>query len=226
MQKLGGLATLSQLYGSTDVSSWQTKTPFATIRRIVQTSREFFKIQPGLWALKEYESEILKNFDIKSDGILKDGDFSHAYYQGIIAQIGNIRKFHTFIPAQDKNRKFINQKLGDMASLDKIYSFSYENIVQKAKNIDVIWFNDRKLPNSFFEVEHSTDFKNSLNKFYELQDFNANMFIVADKSRFRQFRSVVETSIYRDIANFVKFADYESIAKQYEKESLKVQMGI
>ena len=37
--------------------------------------------------------------------------------------------------------------------------------------MDVIWFNERKMPNSFFEVEHGTDMKNSLLKFNDLQDF-------------------------------------------------------
>ncbi|MCD8213437.1 MAG: hypothetical protein LUC34_05260, partial [Campylobacter sp.] len=49
MKQNGQTATLSQLYKLTDVSSWGTKTPFATIRRIVQTNKEFFKIQPGFW---------------------------------------------------------------------------------------------------------------------------------------------------------------------------------
>ncbi|MBP3207417.1 MAG: hypothetical protein J6M21_04040, partial [Campylobacter sp.] len=52
--KNGKVATLSQLYHSTEVSSWQTKTPFASIRRILQTNKEFFKIQPGLWGLSEF----------------------------------------------------------------------------------------------------------------------------------------------------------------------------
>lgn len=54
------------------------------------------------------------------------------------------------------------------------------------------------------------------------------MFIVADEDRLRQFQSVISASIYKDIAGSVKFASYESIAKQYdlESESAKVKMGI
>ncbi|MBQ9876429.1 MAG: hypothetical protein IJM31_05030, partial [Campylobacter sp.] len=68
--------------------------------------------------------------------------------------------------------------------------------------------------------------KNSLNKFYELQDFRANFIIVAKKERFSQFQNIIEASIYSLIRPFVKFADYESIVKQYEKESMKVENGI
>ena len=102
--------------------------------------------------------------------------------------------------------------------MSEIYKFSYEDIIRKAKTIDAIWFNERNLPNSFYEVEHSTDFKNSLNKFYELQDFNTRMFIVADKKRQREFEDVLRASIYDQIAQKVKFASYEDVSRQLERE--------
>ena len=112
--------------------------------------------------------------------------------------------------------------------MSEIYKFSYEDIIRKAKTIDAIWFNERNLPNSFYEVEHSTDFKNSLNKFYELQDFNARMFIVVDKMRQREYESVLRASIYEQIAQKVKFASYEDISMQLERESEQafIKMGI
>lgn len=48
MVEMGGFATLSQLYLKVDVRDWKTKTPFATIRGIVQNEKYFFKIKPGL----------------------------------------------------------------------------------------------------------------------------------------------------------------------------------
>ena len=49
LEKLGGMAKLGQLYKNVDVSKWMTKTPFASIRRIVQTNKEFSKIKSGIW---------------------------------------------------------------------------------------------------------------------------------------------------------------------------------
>jgi hypothetical protein len=226
MIELGGAATLSQLYSATDISSWSTKTPFASIRRILQENAEFFKIRPGLWGLKSLETQILKELE---SGVGSQDSFIHSYFQGLIIEIGNLRKFQTYVPPQDKNKNFAaGKKLDDLTSLKTIYGFAYPNILSKARTVDAIWFNERNLPYAFFEVEHSTDFKNSLNKFYELQDFNAKMFIVADASKLRQFQSVISASIYKDIAGSVKFAGYESIAKQYdlESESAKIKMGI
>ncbi len=47
----GGYATLGHLYSEAlkvPGVKWNTKTPFASIRRIVQDGRFFFKIRPGL----------------------------------------------------------------------------------------------------------------------------------------------------------------------------------
>lgn len=223
---LGGMATFSQLYAKTDTSKWGTKTPFASIRGIVQTNKEFYKIRPGLWGLKDFEAQNTAKTGDEQSGI--NPSFTHAYYQGIIVEIGNLRNFQTYVPAQDKNKLYLNKKLTELTTLKEIYNFSYENIVNKAKNVDAIWFNRRNLPDAFYEVEHSTDFKNSLNKFYELQDFNAKMFIVADLQRKKQFDGVLKDSIYESISKKVKFACYEDIVKQYEKESEigKIPMGI
>ena len=211
---------MSQLYYATDISSWKTKTPFASIRRILQTNPEFFKIQPGLWGLSDYKKEILEKFSIKNNRISGSNEFTHTYYQGIIAEIGNSRNFKTFVPAQDKNRLFVNRKLSEVATTDKC-DFTYPEIVRFAKTVDVIWFNERNLPNSFFEVEHSTDFKNSINKFYELQDFRAKFWIAGKKERRRQFEDVINASIYYPIKKLVSFVDYENLVRQYEKEMSK-----
>lgn len=188
-EKIGPMATLGELYDKTDISKWGTKTPFATIRRILQTNSEFFKIQPGLCGLSSQKNEILKKICIKNTTKIVDNKFTHTYYQGLITEIG---------------------------------------ILKFAKTVDVIWFNDRKMPNSFFEVEHTTDFKNSINKFFELQDFRANFYVVAKKERKKEFENIINSSIYLPIKKLLKFAAYESIVKQFEfqKESLKVKNGI
>lgn len=151
MRKNGGYATLGFLNHNVDVSKWATKTPFASIRRIVQDDKYFFKIKPGLWALNEFKSAVLKKFNIEKS-VEKNIDFNHSYYQGLLLEIGNLRGLQTYIPPQDKNKLFLNSPLGSISTLNTILDFSYNEIVNRAKTIDVIWFNNRKMPNSFFEV--------------------------------------------------------------------------
>lgn len=226
LEKLGGVATLGKLNQEVfkiKDCEWKTKTPFASIRRIVQTDKEIYKIKPGLYGLKKLKSEI------ENRGILVETDknkdsvefllFNHTYYQGLLLIVGKLKGLSTFAPNQDKNKKFIdNTSLGDMRTLNEIPCFSYPRIVEKSSTIDVIWFNDRRLPHSFFEVEHSTDIYNSLLKFNELQDFNSRMVIVADIKRKEDYYSKIKFSSFKDLHsnNRVSFLDYEALNKQYE----------
>jgi hypothetical protein len=219
MRQNGGYATFGQLNHMVDFSMWKTKTPQATVRRIVQENNAFFKIQSGLWALKEYESDVLTKFHLKTKDNKQTDLFTHSYYQGLVVEIGNMNNFQTYVPPQDKNRFFLEKPLKELTSLQEIYNFTYPEILRKATTIDVIWFNNRKLPHSFFEVEHSTDIQNSLTKFFELQDYFARFFIIADESRRKQFDDIMGKSIFTSIKNRVVFADYENIAKQHSNMS-------
>jgi len=213
MKNLGGFATFGKLNSTMDFSEWATKTPEASVRRIVQDNIAFFRIKPGLWALKEYEEKILKRFNISdySDNIEKD--FSHSYYQGLAVEIGNLKNMNTFIPNQDKNKLFLDKPLKEVANLQEIYQFTYPEVMKYAKTVDVIWFNERRMPYAFFEIEHSTDIQNSLMKFYELQDFYSDFYIVADEYRHNMFNALISRPIFRPIQERVKFKNYDSLSE-------------
>jgi hypothetical protein len=216
MRKNGGYATLGFLNHNVDVSKWETKTPYASIRRIVQDNRYFFKIKPGLWALNANKAEVLKKFNIEKS-VETNLDFNHSYYQGLLLEIGNLRGMQTYIPPQDKNKLFLNSPLGSISTLNSILDFSYIEIVNRAKTIDVIWFNSRRMPNSFFEVEHSTDIQNSLLKFNDLQDFYSNFYIVSAAERKREFETKINYRAFTEIKNRIKFIDYEFISNLHTK---------
>ena len=76
------------------------------------------------------------------------------------------------------------------------------------------------MPCGFYEIEHTTNIKNSLNKFYELQDFRAEFFIIADEKRRNYFNDTISSTIYDTIRKNIKFISYENLAKQYLKESI------
>jgi len=219
MRANGGYATFSKLNHIIDFSTWATKTPQASVRRIVQQSDAFFRIQPGLWALTEYKDEVLKKFAIKDKDEQSEEAFTHGYYQGLLVEIGNMKSFTTYVPAQDKNRLFLEHPLSEISKTTEIPDFTYPNLVSRAKTVDVIWFNDRGLPNSLFEVEHSTDIQNSVTKFCDLQDFNSRFMIIAPEHRHQQFEKVMERSAFKDVRNLIKFVNYETIVSQYEKMS-------
>lgn len=212
LREQGGYATLGNLYTST----WATKTPSATIRRIVQESQEIFKIQPGLWALEDCRAEVLRKFELKPGNKKSEEQFTHGYYQGLLVEIGKYRQLKTYVPAQDQNRLFIDRKLGEITDMMELPDFTYDNLKRKARTIDVIWFNKRQMPSKFYEVEHTTDIKNSLSKFYELQDFNAGFYIVADHSRKKEFEDKLHVSMFAPIEKRVKFINYTQVVDMYE----------
>jgi len=91
------------------------------------------------------------------------------------------------------------------------------NILRKAQTIDVTWFNIRRYPNSFFEVEHSTDIYNSLLKFVELQDFRTNFYIVADGQRQAEFENKMALNAFESIKPLVKFWNYDLVLDLHAK---------
>lgn len=221
MEQSGGFTTLGHLNQEVlKVSGveWKTKTPFASIRRIVQDERFFFKIKPGLWALLSHKGKLPPNI-FPTDIIPKQEQeiYNHSYYQGLLVEIGKLKRYEAFVPSQDKNKRFLGKTLGEVISQTNFYQFGYDNLIQRAKTVDVSWFNVRKMPSVFFEVEHSTDIQNSLLKFVELQDYNTRFFIVADKVRKTEFAWKLALSAFVPIKTRVQFMDYDKLSEWHTK---------
>ena len=186
------------------------------MRRIVQNSPLIFRIRPGLWALEEARADVLRKFDLKIGDAQSEERFSHAYYQGLLVEIGKFRRKTTYIPAQDQNKLFLGRRLAEVSDTVDIPQFTYPELLRRAKSVDVIWFNERRMPAAFYEVEHTTDIKNSLSKFFELQDFQARFFIVADKCRRAEYEAKISASLFSPLTSRTAFIDYDRVAKVYE----------
>lgn len=158
----------------------------------------------------------MRKFDLHVHEEQSVEQFTHGYYQGLIIEIGNLKHYTTYVPAQDQNRKFLEKPLKDICSTIRIPNFSYDSLTNRAKTVDVIWFNERKMPNSFFEAEHSTDIQNSVTKFCDLQDFNSRFLIVAPRSSREQFEKVMSRTAFKEMKDRVAFHSYENISEQYE----------
>ena len=198
------------------MQEWQSNslTPFASIRRIVQTTPGFYCLRPGLWGLEAQQAAIGQQLALPDYApVEKVEEFSHSYYQGLLLEVGNLKNYKTFVPHQDKNKLYLERKLAEVASLPQPYEFTYSEIMGKAKTVDVSWFNVRRFPNAFFEVEHSTDIYNSLLKFVEFQDFRVQFWIVADTARKPEFENKMKTTAFVPIQNTVKFLSYEALSE-------------
>ncbi|MBI5057947.1 MAG: hypothetical protein HZB61_15160 [Nitrospirae bacterium] len=233
MQDNGGYATLGFLNQEVlrvKDCEWRTKTPFASIRRIVQDDRFFFRIRPGLWALKSFRNKLPDNI-LPTKGMpkTKQEEFNHTYYQGLLVEVGNLKKFKTHVPNQDKNKIYLGQRIGQITTVSELYKFTYDSILQKARTVDVSWFNFRKMPHMFFEIEHSTDIQNSLLKFLELQDFYVQFYIVADKAREKEFETKLSLNAFTPILKRTRFMSYVQLSelhtRTYEITSLESSLN-
>ena len=223
MEENGGYATLGHLNQHVlkiKDCKWETKTPFASIRRIVQDGRFFFKIRQGLWALKSYKDKLPPEiFPTKDQPKAKQEEYSHTFYQGLLVELGNLKTYKTFVPNQDKNKLYLGKRLFEITTVSDIYKFSYDLIIRTTQTIDVTWFNERSMPASLFEIEHSTAINNSLLKFVELQDFHANFYIVADEVRRKEFQGKISLEAFKPINKRVGFWSYDNVVELHSKTS-------
>ena len=141
---------------------------------------------------------------------------SHAYYQGLLLVVGRLREFDTFAPQQDRNRVFLQSTIGEARTLNEMPPFSYPEVVRRGRTVDAVWFNVRRVPAGFFEVEFSSDLQNSLLKFVDLQDFFARMVIVSEARRREEFRAKIGYGAFKDIRRRVEFLTFDSLVAQYE----------
>lgn len=167
IEKLGGVATLSQINQhifEIEECEWKSKTPFASIRRIVRHTDGIYRIKSGVYALEEFRAQLEAKGIVEQTNKNKESEevknFNHSYYQGVLLEMGKMKHLETFVPQQDKNRIFLNSNtLGELRTLDNIPEFSFKNIVHRSSTIDVIWFNERMMPHSFLKLNIQRTFK-------------------------------------------------------------------
>ena len=225
MERLGGCATLKHLYEETfsgNAPRWKTKTPFASIRRIAQQSRAIKKLKPGLYCLKKnYDKFAHLATDAPSAG--KDHPDQHGYYQGLLLEMGRMRGYSTYVPAQDRKRfaRPGGKRLMDLCDEPELPKFGYPELMRHAKTIDVIWFNERRMPASLFEVEYTTDFLRSLEKFSTLRDYATDMYIISSVEQADIFERKKHGPAFRDMKERIGFWSFNKLGQFYEADTAK-----
>lgn len=218
--QLGYIATLRDIYKlAPTFKKFEGKTPDRTINERVQRDDKFIKLKPGLYALKEHLDKVPDEFNPKIEKTEDEEEkITHSYVQGMLLEIGNINGFKTFAP--DKSGLFVKKKLDEIMTMSEVPKFTYDNIIQSTRFIDVIWFNNRNFPNTVFEVENSTNFRNSLVKFVELQDFTTKMILIAPntKSKINKYHNEIEKAAFSSIKSRIQFYDYDFVEKLYANQ--------
>jgi hypothetical protein len=81
------------------------------------------------------------------------------------------------------------------------------------------------MPDTFFEIEHTTTMEGAISKFTELRDFYAGFFIVADGVREKEFLRKLSLDIFKPVSARVRFLSYDYIADWHSKASALKALG-
>ncbi|MBU0692593.1 winged helix-turn-helix domain-containing protein [bacterium] len=213
LEELGGYATLSQLYKVVKKvlgDKMLSRTPEKSVNRTLHDweGKLFTRLIPGTWGLigweRAYPKELTKPTQAKK--------IQHSYYQGLFIEYGNSLGFRTHAPKSDRANPYLSKTIEDVLTLPDIHQFSYPNIVKRAANVDVVWFNNRKMPTAFIEIENSTNFDVSLGKFSDLQFFHSQFYLVFPTRKKRQYENKSEIAAYAALQGRLETVEYEEAA--------------
>lgn len=181
--------------------------------REIRNNRRFKKIGLSIYALNDYTEDQKP----QKDDLVR----MHSYIEGICIEIGNFKNFRTFTadPSADYRD---NLKLNNLITVNDIPPFSYPEIIQETKRMDVIWFNKKGLsfPQKVFEVVDSIGTLNgAFNRCLQLKNFRTEFFIVAPERHRNKFIQTMNLESYRLSNDRFKFINYDEILELYDNSS-------
>jgi hypothetical protein len=198
-----------------DQSKIVGKTPHMTIQERVQRDARFTRIGLGVYALTKFLDKLPKITSPKTEAEKKER--LHARVQGMLIEIGNNRNEVENTYTNDKKWIFDNKTLGSLATLAEVPPFTFENIINETvRFFDVIWFNRRNFPLKIFEIEHSTNFRDALVKFMELQDFRTTFCCVSNEDKKQKFQKELSKTAFESLRNRCKFFSYDQVESDYK----------
>jgi len=214
MLENGHLASLRHIYKEFPKYRALTgKTPFKTIQERVQRDSRFTIIGLGVYALTEYLDKLPTS--PKPQNKEQEKEKVHYSIQGMLIEIGNAEGFNTYSP--NKNAIFDNKPLAQIMTLSTFPNFTYPNITQSVRFMDVLWFNERGFPKFTFEVEITPQFRNSMLKFSELCDFNTTFYLIAEEENQDKYHREIERSVFREINGRCLFKTCDQVRDMYFK---------
>jgi hypothetical protein len=178
--------------------------------REINDDKIFKKVGLALFALKEYEEEKVE--EIKQDNVRM-----HTYMEGVCVEIGNFLKLQTF--TADPNAKFNNVELCKIVSLPTIPVFTYPNILDTTKRIDVLWFNDKgfRFPKKAIEIVDSIGtLEPALKRTFQLIEFNLSFYILCKTEHVKKVEKELLSEPYLRVRNRYVVRDYDHILSIYK----------
>lgn len=169
---------------------------------------------PG-WIGEVEEEKVTEVVSVKSE-IIDPSKLTHNDVQGILLELGNLLGYKIYV--SDPSKPYKSKSLKDCASLSEIPLFTYSEILETIRYVDVIWFSsdERCYPEYCFEVEHTTNVTNGLLRMYQLKDLGAKFFIIAHSDAKTKFDSKLKITPFCEIKDRYIFRSYDELVNFFD----------
>lgn len=175
-----------------------------------KNKRNFKRVGLGMVALLDFKEEKVE--EIKEDTIRM-----HSYMEGICIEIGNFLNLKTF--TADPSAQYNKLPLADISTLKTIPQFTYPEIIDTTKRIDVLWFNEKgyQYPKRAIEVVDSIGtLEPALKRSIQLVEFNLSFYILCKKEHIKKVEKELNAEPYNRIRERYVIKDYDSILDIYK----------
>lgn len=214
LQDKGGAASLSFIYdnieqyypGAKEPREWE-----AGIRGVLyrDLGNRFKRVGLSLYSLVDYKEEKTPT---------KDKVRMHSFIEGICIELGNFKNYRTY--TADPSAVYRdNVKIKELATMPDLPQFTYPEILQEVKHIDVLWFEQKGLlfPKYAIEVVDSiSTLNNAINRCLQLQDLHTNFIIVSPEKHYGKYKQTMQLESYRHVQHRFKFLNYDDLQKIYK----------
>lgn len=214
LQDNGGAASWSYIYDNivryypaAKVSKeWE-----AGIRGVLyrDLNKRFKRVGLSLYALIDYKEEKTP----KTDKVRM-----HSLMEGICIELGNFKNYDTYT-ADPSAIYRDNVRLQNLATTIDLPPFTYPEILQETKRIDVLWFNQKSLqfPQYAIEVVDSIGTLNgAFNRCLQLQNFRTKFIIVAPEKHHEKYEQTLKLEAYQKEQDRFKFLNYDDLQTIYQ----------
>ncbi|MDH5683783.1 MAG: hypothetical protein OEZ20_04905 [candidate division WOR-3 bacterium] len=218
LSELGGHGHLSEInklvkeHPKTKTNpTWQ-----ATIRRVVRQYKIFKPLGQGI-----YELSGEKPLKVNSQKFTEKPDINHGIAQGMLATLGKIYGYETYVPPHDQTiRNYQGKLLRDFISVTDCADVFRGPNLRKIIEIDTLWFDEDDyglFPVYAFEIEETTRVKSGLDRLLKIpKRFPTQLFIIGPSEKEKDlYERYVNQTPFRDFKNKFLFRFYSELEKLY-----------
>ncbi len=224
MEDNDGTASLDIIYrnickyypSAQDSKDWEAGLR-GVLYREIKNGKTFKKIGLSIYALADYKEEPFPKGDEKR---------MHSYIEGLCVELGNFKDYLTY-SADSTARYRDNLHVGNFTTLETMPEFSYTEIVNEIKRIDVVWLNKKGLmfPQYVFEVVDSIGTLNgAFNRSLQLRNFKTQFFIISPEKHREKYEHTINLETYINEKDRFSFINYEQIMELYEETARTVKL--